>query len=180
MKNPLHPKVTAPQEANAFNDPSYQRSRKKALEIIPKTSFFESIDKYAGSVATGLFMMAFGAIVAPGSSALLIGALIAGAVVSAGVGMYAHYQTSKIFAPVSLERQEQHSIAVSKMHGHHLAEALQAGGAETEIPISKDRAEPSPRENKTQSVASVPQKNWGHTIQQAQRLSEQNQTITLQ
>lgn len=118
-----------PQSDNAFDDPGYVESRNKALKIIPKTSLLSSLDRYAGSISMGLFTMAFGAIVAPGTAPLLIAGLLMGAVATAAVGIYAHYQVNKIHEPVRIERQEQHSIASSKMYGQHIAQALEKQGA---------------------------------------------------
>jgi hypothetical protein len=155
-------------ERSAFDDPDYVKSRDKAIAIIPRTSWLRSLDRYAGSMAMGLFTMAFGAIVAPGSSALLIGGLLVGAVCAAAIGVYSNYQVNKISEPVRIERQEQHSIAASKMYGHHIAKAYDT--------MKQTDQKQSVEINPAIEQDNQPDKNWLQAMQ-AEHLNRNLSTV---
>ncbi len=143
-----------------------------ALGIIPKTSWLDSVDRYAGSLAIGIFMAVGGAIASFGGGAtttavggattgvalvagipwLAIGGLVLGLAVTAW-GISSHYKSRRLSVPVSIKRSEELTIANAKIQARENAKEM---GAVLTKHFEHKKPEPGDVDNQIYRAESVP------------------------
>jgi len=139
---PAHPKADESHETPSpassakesrkvgYESPEYVKARQRVLDIIPSLSVWDSIDRYAGHIALGLFGLAFGSIFKSDNPNALDGRttkLLGGtAIGTALLGLYAHYQKRMISEPASIAHMEAYKTAETQLIGQSLANALEA------------------------------------------------------
>jgi uncharacterized protein HemX len=109
-----------------YDDPQYQETRRVALGIIPRSNFLSAVNRYSGVIFGGLATAAAAAIVVGVINIGLWGglALIGGALLAAGVSIYAAYKDENMSKRAAYDYNEAYQVAQARLNGKELAQAL--------------------------------------------------------
>ncbi len=117
-------------EYTGYNRPSYKKAEKHILKIIPQVSIWQAIDKYALSIALGLFSLGFANIFKQGNvqknvlrnpTTLLLGGTALG---TALLGVYAHYKAESTMMPAKIAMQKGYTKATADLTGQAITDSL--------------------------------------------------------
>lgn len=112
-----------------YDNPNYHRVKSRVIEIIPRVSILEAIDKYAGHISLGIFGIALGNIFKQESSkdplknrtTLWLAGTALG---TALLGIYAHYKKYRLAVPADIDHKEGYTKATADLTGQAIADSL--------------------------------------------------------